>query len=290
MIEEQQRHQYLDALGISSWLPRDVLPGAAPSADWIWDFSYPAPDIPFAEKGTPGTPVAAVNAALNVDPAAARASLTRSFGSAPKPEVKEALWKKDTPAKPQKPVITPVLEPVADDTGHNDTAEQRPSKPQPRFKLALARYGHVLVVDSLPPQSLQDYSKQHDALAAAIVRSVSGTQVTLQGKPSLLPWPAFASPTLPQGYDDALQTVQHKLDLLLEKDGIEAVLLLGESAAQMVLDRDEELSQLSGILFSLRADTKVLATHSLTEAMQVPGIKADMWQQLQPLVKHLHDA
>ena len=290
MIEEQQRHQYLDALGISSWLPRDVLPGAAPSADWIWDFSYPAPDIPFAEKGTPGTSVAEAKAALNVDPAAARASLTRSFGDAPKPEVKEALWKKDAPAEPQKPAAKPVLEPVADDTAHSDTDAQKPTKPQPRFKLALARYGCVLVVDSLPPQSLQDYSKQHDALAAAIVRSVSGAQVALQEKPSLLPWPAFASPTLPQGYDDALQTVQHKLDLLLEKGGVEAVLLLGESAAQMVLDREEELGQLSGILFSLRADTKVLATHSLTEAMQVPGLKAEMWKQLQPLVKHLNNA
>ncbi|MDI3322983.1 hypothetical protein QKW35_01225 [Pontibacterium granulatum] len=290
MIEEQQRHQYLDALGISSWLPRDVLPGAAPSADWIWDFSYPAPDIPFVEKGTPGTPAAEANAALKVDPAAARASLTRSFGDAPKPEVKAALWKKDAPVEPQKPAAKPLLEPTADDASHSDTADQKNSKPQPRFKLALARYGRVLVVDSLPPQSLQDFSKQHDALAAAIVRSVGGAQVALQEKASLLPWPAFASPTLPQGYDDALQTVQHKLDLLLEKGGVEAVLLLGESAAQMVLDRDEDLSLLSGILFSLRADTKVLATHSLTEAMQVPGIKADMWQQLQPLVKHLKDA
>lgn len=290
MIEEQQRHQYLDALGISSWLPRDVLPGAAPSADWIWDFSYPAPDIPFAKKGTPGTPAAEANAALSVDPAAARASLTRSFGSAPKPEVKEALWKKDAPSQTQKSAAKPVLEPVTDETAHSDTNTQKPTKPQPRFKLALARYGRVLVVDSLPPQSLQDYSKQHDTLAAAIVRSISGAQVALQEKPSLLPWPAFASPTLPQGYDDALQTVQHKLDLLLEKGGVEAVLLLGESAAQMVLDREEELSQLSGILFSLRADTKVLATHSLTEAMQVPGIKAEMWQQLQPLVKHLNNA
>lgn len=290
MIEEQLRHQYLDALGISSWLPRDVLPGAAPSADWIWDFSYPAPEIPFSEKGTPGASAAEAKAALSIDPAAARASLTRSFGDAPKPEVKEALWKKEASPQPKKAAAKPVLEPASDDMAHSDTDSQKSTKPQPRFKLALARYGRVLVVDSLPPQSLQDYSKQHDALAAAIVRSISGAQVALQEKPSLLPWPAFASPTLPQGYDDALQTVQHKLDLLLEKGGIEAVLLLGESAAQMVLDREEELSQLRGILFSLRADTKALATHSLTEAMQVPGIKLEMWQQLQPLVKHLQNA
>ena len=287
MIEEQQRHQYLEALGISSWLPRAELPGAAPTPDWVWDFSYPAPDIPFADTNTANADTA-TKPSVSADPAAARASLTRSFASGPKPEVKEALWReKKAPLKPTKP--EEVSLPENDDAVAIEAATQTPARPQPRFKLALARFGRALVVDSLPPQSQNDFSPSHQALAGAIVRSVCNAEQPLQGSPFLLPWPMFASPTLPQGYDEALQTVQHKLDRLLADGGVDVVLLMGESAARMVLEREEELAELSGILFSVRADIKALATHSLTEAMQVPGIKPVIWQQLQPLLKHLQD-
>lgn len=288
MIEEQQRHQYLDALGISSWLPRTELPGAAPTPDWVWDFSYSASAIPLA-TGTSTSKQSVAKPVVPADPAAARANLTRSFAVGPKPEVKEALWsQKKAPVTPT--ITEPVSEVHVDDATAIDAAVQTPKRPQPRFKLALARFGRVLLVDSLPPQSQNDFSPPHQALASAIVRSICGADQPLHGAPFLLPWPMFASPTLPQGYDEASQTVQHKLDRLLADGEVDAILLMGESAAQMALERDEELVELSGILFSLRADIKALATHSLTEAMQLPGIKPVIWQQLQPLLKHLQDA
>ena len=36
-MEQQLRHQYLDAMGITSWLPREQLPGALPTPDWVWN-------------------------------------------------------------------------------------------------------------------------------------------------------------------------------------------------------------------------------------------------------------
>ncbi len=38
MQEQQLRHQYLEAMGIDSWVARKVLPNAAPSPDWVSDF------------------------------------------------------------------------------------------------------------------------------------------------------------------------------------------------------------------------------------------------------------
>lgn len=300
MVEEQLRHQYLEALGVASFLPQSQLPAAAPSEEWVWDFRYPAPDIPFEDDVAAGA-IPAEPKVSKADAASARASLTRSFASAPAPEIKQALWQeskpetKPEPTKPEPVSKTSVAEPVSepgvesDESALEPTTSARSDRPQPRFKLALARFGRVLVVDSLPTQSQLGFSTQHQALASAIVRSVTGTLSPLTGK-ALLPWPAFASPTLPQGYDEALQTVQHKLDRALASGEADVLLVLGESAAQMVLEREESVSELAGILFTVRAGVKAVVTHSLSEAMQVPGIKPTMWQHLQPMLKHLNDA
>jgi len=47
--QEQLRHQYLEALGISSWLPRAQLPGAAASSSWVEHFTWPEQDSAFDE-------------------------------------------------------------------------------------------------------------------------------------------------------------------------------------------------------------------------------------------------
>lgn len=290
MLDQQQRHQYLEALGISSWLPRTPLPGAAPSADWVWDFSYPAPDIPFPATGASvsGVPAAAQPVA---DPAAARAALARSLGAFSEAPAKPESKKPDVVAA-KSALNSETAAPAGAEVSASAVDEVAPaasSRPQPKFKLAFVRYGDLLVVDSLPTQSRQGFSDQHQRLVSAIVRSLPGDR-TQQGAPFMLPWPMFASPTLSQGYDEALTTVQHKLDRMLEGQEVRSVLLMGDSAAQMCLERDETLDELRGILFTLRAGVKVIATHSLSEALQLPGIKKTIWLDLQPLIEQMSDA
>jgi Tfp pilus assembly major pilin PilA len=45
MQVQHLRHQYLETLGISSWLPRGVLPGAAESMPWVSGFVYSDDDL-----------------------------------------------------------------------------------------------------------------------------------------------------------------------------------------------------------------------------------------------------
>lgn len=287
MIEEQQRHQYLEALGISSWLPRAPLPAAPESAAWVWDFSYPAPEIPF--EHAPASAARASNTTLSqadsrsdapVNPAAARALLSRSFAEPA-----------SAPAAAPEQVKAAVTALVDDELPAESAAELSSAgetRPQPRFKLVFAAFGPVLIVDSLPPQAQGGFSAVHQRLAAAVARSLGLPDTEAGAAPFMLPWPMFASPTLPQGYDEALLTVQHKLKKALEVGGVRAVLLLGESAAQMCLERDEALDELRGILFSLSGGVKAVACHSLTEAMHLSGIKPQIWRDLQPLIGHLH--
>jgi hypothetical protein len=154
----------------------------------------------------------------------------------------------------------------------------------PRFKLAFLRVGELLVVDSVPPQG-GHFGDNYQALAKAIT-SALGIEGE-QGPAFMLPWPMFASKTLDQGYKQASIAVQHKLSKELQAYPIKAVLLFGEAAVQMAMERQEPLEQLKGICFELRSGVKAIASHSLTEAMQLPGIKKQIWTDMQPLLTAL---
>ena len=291
MMEQQQRHQYLEALGITSWLPQQSLPGAAPSEDWVWDFRYPAPDIPFSDGDYEDSAGDSSDALLQPQAGhsqqrprpkpmqsspksreAARAMLAQTLG---------ADLDTQSQKKTAKPVeVAPVVEaevatPVA--TG----------KPDPRFKLAFVQAGPLLLIDSLPTHGQEGFTDHHRHLAQAICATLLPDRPQLPDA-SLLPWPMFVSKTIDQGHEQALIAVRHKLRRTLVAD-VKAMLLFGEAAAQMVLERDEELDELRGVMFSHRPGVKALATRSLTEAMHVPGVKRDIWLDLQPLLKFLRD-
>jgi len=305
-MDEQLRHQYLEAMGVSSWLPRQQLSGARPSPDWVFEFTYPDNGVVEASAGertaanvSSSAPLA-TPAEVKKAAAQARSDLAASLGgldsAADKVKPASKLVTADhshavvvteanaTPVKIDSSLSAPVV------------IEQRPNAPievsmpkadnqqQEPFKLAFMAFQDCLVVDSLPPRSHQG-SKQHHILLDKILRSIG-----LQGGIAdqfLLPWPMVQSRSLDQGSEQARLTVQHKLAKSLQQNKVAQVLLLGEAAAQMVLERGEPLDQLRGMLFSLRSDVKTLASASLTEMIAVPGCKRDVWCDLQPLLEHI---
>lgn len=306
-MDQSLRHEYLDAMGITSWLPRRQLQAARPTPDWVFEFCWPeqAPAGTAQSSGGPTASRAAQPAAAQamVSPEAsraaakqARAELNASLSgeslqsvktpveSAPTAEQAEsaAVASADvalTPVPPSEPEYVSAAEldtPV-------DKSEQAP------FKLSFMSYGDCLVIDSLPPHARQSASQadtHQQILLDKILRSI-GLQGGTVANYYMLPWPMFASKSLDQGPEQARMTVQHKLKKTLEKQPVPVVLLLGQAAAQMVLERSEPLEQLRGMLFSLRSDVKTLASASLTEMMTVPGCKREVWSDLQPLLDHL---
>jgi len=289
MIEQQQRHQYLEALGITSWLPQQPLPGAAPSEDWVWDFRYPAPDIPFSDGDYDDT---GDNSDALLQPGADPRQRPRPKKMQSSPQSRDAARAMlaqtlgaDLEAKPKPAVAQPQPVSEVEPEPAKTAADQK--RPDPKFKLAFVQAGPLLLVDSLPTQGQEGFTEHHNNLAQAISAAVTGVPTPLAA-PSLLPWPMFVSKTIDQGYDQAMIAIRHKLKRSLVAE-VKAVLLFGEAAAQMVLEREEELDELCGALFSYRPGIKALATRSLTEAMHVPGVKRDIWVDLQPLLKFLRD-
>ena len=295
MEQETLRHQYLEALGVSSWLPCAVLPGAAVSADWVSDFRYPAPEIPFesdrsisarAALGKPSSvasPVQVSPTKESLESAQQGMSQARAaLGLASEPVVEPAVsTQEQKTADITDQSLGQSVEHAAE-VSMADSIEQ--AQEPPRFKLAFHRIGEILVVDSLPPQG-GTFGENYQVLAQAIV-SALGMQGE-RGAVFMLPWPMFASKTLDQGHKQASIAVQHKLSKELQAYSVKAVLLFGEAAAQMVMERQETLDELKGINFEVRSGVKAISSHSLTEAMQLPGIKKQIWVDLQPLLTGL---
>ncbi|WP_415896993.1 hypothetical protein [Neptuniibacter sp. QD57_21] len=274
MEQEQLRHQYLDAMGISSWLPCAPLAGAKPSPDWVDDFQYPAPEIPFDSPNRSQQQNVASTAPVSRKSSPETMQQGMSEARAALGLVSEEVNK---PAS--KPVV-PIAE-GSDVVAEPDEVQTQEQDEAPVFKLVFQRIGSVLIVDSLPPQG-GNFANNYQQLAAAIVAALGRSGPA--GAAFMLPWPMFASKTLDQGYKQALSAVQHKLSKELQTEEVQTVLLFGEAAAQMVMDRKESLEELKGISFTIKSGVKAIATYSLTEAMQLPGIKRQIWLDLKSSV------
>ena len=282
--QEQLRHQYLEALGISSWLPRAQLPGAAASSSWVEHFTWPEQDSAFdeafaaPEEGTeeqldrPSCSAPSTPAQPAIDASAAvRAQLSQL-----------------TQTPPVQPRMPPVVEqgPAPSSTAAAEpTPARAPNRLRhstPRVKLAFVLAGDLLIVDSLPPAGRQGFGPAHQRLLAGIARALG-----VQERPSeasLLPWPPFAGATLNQGADELARAVARKLNYTLSVRSISRALLLGEAATQWLLGREEPLDELRGIRFNLQPGVVCVASASLSQALQLPDIKAEIWRDIQPLV------
>ncbi|MBN0986438.1 hypothetical protein [Amphritea pacifica] len=302
-MEQSLRNQYLETLGIVSWLPRRQLPGARPTPDWVWEYCWPQPataaDVATTASAPILKPADRAHAAKQ-----ARAELSASFGAEQKPASAGNAPATAAPARPEVEVpptapseavpVTAVADITLSESVDIDLPDPAAQTEQKPFKLAFMVYQDCLVIDSLPPVSVSARAQlnsgqadaHHQILLDKILRSI-GLSGGSAAEFYTLPWPMFASKSLDQGAEQARLTVQHKLKKSLQKNPVSTVLLLGESAAQMVLERTEPLDQLRGMLFSLRSSVKTLASASLTEMMMVPGCKREVWQDLQPLLDHL---
>ena len=268
MLDQQQRHQYLEALGITSWLPTQALPAAAPSADWVWDFRYPAPEIPFSDTPAAGGNRAAATkpAAPKMDAAKARAALNDTL----------ALVADSGKQKPAARKAEPEAKPVA---------KPKPRSTEiPRFKLAMLAMGDWLVIDSLPTASADGFSERHQQLLKNISVFL-GPDIPPLPRAAVLNWPMLANSSLDQSRPEAVSAVRYKLKQMQSKSGANHLLLLGEIAAQMVLDSEASLDDLRGLVtLPQHPQLKTLVSHSLSELLSLPEMKAVFWQDLQTLL------
>jgi hypothetical protein len=280
-MDPRRQHQYLNAMGITSWLPRTALPGAAPSKDWVHTFLY-------GHQMDEGSGFDELDGGADL----------QNEGSSPHPDrsvdrskqgVKGVLNSLEgiapssvtSNSKSAAPKVPDTSDEALPDVGL--TPRRDPTK-APSFRLSFYHFGQVLVIDSMPPQSPVGMSvSRQQQLCQNMLRAMGGTGELVMPTSSL-PWPMLSGSKIDQGPNVASEAVRYKLDKLLAEHPASLLLLLGESASQMVMQREEGLDELRGMRFHYRSDVKVLMTRSLSEMLSIPDCKKEVWKDLQPFV------
>lgn len=309
--QEQLRQQYLAAMGVTSWLPRQSLPGAAPSPQWRWLDSTSSSGAAASDTKTqPGrsTPTSAVSGV-----AQARSALAGLMSARPStPSGPQAKQQISAGAAPSEAGIvqTSIAQPVTSGLQPSEpTTESKPSPVTnsidqgktapveavtasltrqlsvstgeiPRFRLALLAYDHCLVVTELPLRHAQPWSETHQQLLTAIV-AASGLA---QAKQAPTAYREFTWPMDPAAvFDQSEKVARHALEVELAEVRLpeqRALLLMGASAARYLMPSDQSPQQ--GVLLG-DDQRQVLCCHGLNEVLRLPGLKAELWRQLQPL-------
>ena len=275
------QQDYLHAMGICRWLPRESLPHAPVSAEWVNDFVWPQPDLSHPREGVAtetATPAAGPSVASSVAPSKAMPQHSAD-NAASRQHALAALQMDDvkTSAAPVAKASTESSPPV--ELAEEPLAERMK---QPLFSLSFTPAGDLLIVDSLPPHAREAVGPEYQRLLAALCRAM-GCEVQLDAM-RLHHWPMFASSSLNQGGDEAQRAVRRQLDLMLKKHPARRVLLLGEPAAQWLLEQDHSLEAMRGLTFTLRAGVSAVTSYSLMHMLKLPEFKADCWRDLQPLL------
>ncbi len=318
MHAQHLRHQYLAALGIGSWLPRGVLPGAAKSESWVAEFVYNAdeavnsaqptqhfekvkhsaenshiPPVSNAVGQAKSLSASLQSPAVKVDEISQKAAnmaheVVTHLPAVVDPELNQPPVEREAiPSTIQtKAAAADVAAPITEMPRHAALLN-RSGKPAPVMRLMFWQFPDLLVIDSLPTHTRGTLTSQkYEQLLSNMIKAMQLDCQRLDSstQPYVLNWPTLAGVSIDQGWDQAVSAVQHKLSKLLHVHTPKIVLMLGEPAAQMVMNVEEDFAAMRGMVFSLRSDIQAIASHSLTEMLNIPGCKRDVWQDLQKVL------
>jgi len=299
MQAQHLRHQYLEVLGVTSWLSRTQLPGAAASPDWVSGFVYSEEALSQGLNAEGDEPVSNDGSKARVKSLAA--SLVTGNANVEEISRDAQLIAQDVVThlpvtqRENRSIAPPIPAPLVEPKKQAEAAvvathvmpNARSQKRAPQMRLMFWQYPDVLVVDSLPTQTRGTLaSAQYEKLLNNMILAMrlNPARIDAGAQPYTLNWPTLAGASIDQGWDQAVSAVQYKLSKILQGYSPKLVLMLGESSAQMLMNVEDDFDAMRGIVFSLRADTKALTSYSLTQMLNVPGCKRDVWQDLQKVM------
>lgn len=254
-MNEQQRQTYLQYLGIDSYSPRWVLPGAAPSRA----LAAPAADLAPVDAAAPE----AANEAV----------------AAPESEVAAPVPPLAAPATTSVPLEISVPAPVQDKPDTEAPPAAVAPEPVPHFALTVWRISaDLLVVDTRESQ----LALPTDQLLSNIVAAL-GYRLAQLPKAEVLRWPLLEAGGA-QGETEAREMLQAFLDTQLLRQPAKHLLLMGRDAARYLLDKPLPFDRLLGSAVDMpELSVTAIVVPSLADMLQDPLQKAVAWRAIQPL-------
>lgn len=276
-MNERQRQDYLEAMGIQTWFPRFVLPAAKPSHTCDWDdtdspveaFTDPAPAMeaalqpaaaPFPPQGMGYIPPQ-----NHYTPPPAGGVLKESsdilgeLGFATTPD--ESQDKKETSASKSQTTDTDIT----------------PAEP---FRLAAIDVNeHCLAVVDLPWSGLNQFTGYHERLLRGILKAVQ-LPCDQELQTGVFAWPMIQE-TTPVDRKYAQEAVRCFLTNQFGLQRRKTVLLFGRNSGTCLwsgtFDTARGIQEKDGVTYAI--------TCSLGEMMGIPELKAEAWADLKGLCK-----
>ncbi|MGI9283296.1 MAG: hypothetical protein ACR2PX_27200 [Endozoicomonas sp.] len=264
-INERTRQNYLDAMGIQIWFPRQILPNALPPREFDFPEEELEPAPPSALADTL-EPTQHPETAMGVSTAKDLLGITSNVETKQEPE----------PVAPVKQKVVTEVQPIE----------------VSKFRLVtMPANEHCLVVAEMPHSGLNQFSRFHQRLLNDILRAIK-----MPAENDTLPFSEFVWPLgniglmehLSQDDSAAADAVCAYLSNQFGLARRKVVLLFGQAAARFVIDPSRPFSDLKGIQKGLHSDQHFVVTHGLNELMKLPTLKSEAWQDISPIIKELN--
>ncbi len=261
-----QRHAILQEMGIQTYVPRIVLPGARPSPVWV---AEPLRDTP------PLSPLAAAESPRQ--PAPARVPPTMPVvGEVP------TLSRSEPPepgtTAPTQPIPAPVaVSPAAAAEAVN-------------FAFAYVPVNeHLAVICELPWARSAVLSPSCRQLLADLLKAIGAPCEAERLSPMVFSWPLADAGEMPADAQTARHMLEGFLSRRLKLRAVPHLLILAEKTAEYLFPAASQ-PQAGELQRHPRLDVEVLVTHSLHAMEAVRELKRSAWQALQPLKQALATA
>jgi hypothetical protein len=289
VLDETSRLQYLQALGVSSWLPTKPLVGSQVNGV-LWQDAVLQESNRSLVSDTPVSSVMAPVALplssetdLSSVPSIATSSIDPKVQVTAVAEALGALAATSSNLHRSKLPIAPVVQ-TADAVRPTTTANADRLAP---LHLGLSWYSNgVVVVNDIPVQEGAAMSSPIQRLQTAIVNALKSTlaDTSTQIMPAAsmeFNWPLVPGPHADHSLMGAQSGLKYSLIKLLQDNACSSLLVMGPAAMQL-LKPDMTLGE-SGPIQLFDMTIQSVYSHSLHQLLAVPSLKADTWKHLQPL-------
>ncbi|MDC9720916.1 MAG: hypothetical protein PSN46_09370 [Gammaproteobacteria bacterium] len=275
-LSETQRIKYLQALGVTSWLPTGKLLGTECNAV-LWQQEEKTDDQEWTQvEAAPlqaMQPVAAVPAEEELQSQAQKQAVTN-----------EARGTLKTLIKPDTQTVEPL---VSKEVGSAGLASAAPERIAP-MHLSLSCYTNgVVVVNDAPMQDGVAMSSPIQRLQTAIVNALTGVDAA-QVMPAAsieFNWPLVPGPHGDHTLSGAKSGLLYSLSKLLQQHPCVKLLLMGPGPVRLL---QPALAIGDNVHVELptqpTCQAHAVSSHSLHQLLAVPSLKAETWLHLQPLL------
>ncbi len=272
-MNELQRQQYLDAMGVDTYMPRWVLPHAPiPVA---CDVSFIPGELEAGQSQGAGKTGSQAKAASN-DAAAPVSTLTTGVSAAASTKPESVLAALTEP-------VTSVEAAVEQVQSAEKTSVKTPvnAEPVPQFALSIWRVSEqLLVIDSRQAQ----LALPTEPLLINILVALGYPRQPLP-KAEVIRWPMVDNPFVGQTAADAREMLEAYLDGKLLTHPAKHILLMGEDACRYVLPEVNSVEDQLGKAVALEHHkVDAIVVPSLSTMLLEPEQKRLTWKAIQPLI------